>query len=338
MSVSRRREPGTPPRILVVLAALGLTAATALAVWLLPAQALPTQPLAIVTTPSASTPVASPSAEPPPEGPSAFVSFVDTARQPGFNLPGNARHTGVRWFALGHLIAGGGGCAPKWGGHLDPGANPVANKLGRLRAEGGDAGLAFGGAGGRELSAACTDPTALASAYRRVIAAFDATFVDFEVRDSGQTTTILRRAAAIRTLQSEHPLRVSFTLPLERTGLSAADQGMLRATYEAGAEITTINLLAAIEPQTAPDGRMRRLASAIRAAHGQIAAAQGLSDPAQAWRRIALTSVLVSPADLSEIDARKLTTFSARHELAWLSVRGASPARTVSEVLWRTRA
>lgn len=340
MSESRhKREPGTPPRFVVVLAALALVGATGAAVWFLPAQA--TQELKPVTAaePAASTP-ATPAIEPvaeAPELPSAFVSFVDTARQPDFNLPANARRTGIHWFTLGHLVAGGGGCAPKWGGQLDPGSNPVANRIGRLRAEGADAGLAFGGAGGRELAAACTSPTALAAAYRRVIGAFNATFVDFEIRDSADTATTLRRARAIRTLQDEQQLQVSFTLPLERTGLSEADQEMLRATHEAGARIATVNLLTAIEPQAAPAGRMRRIASAVRAAQGQIAQAQQLADPAQAWRRIALTSVLVSPADLSEIDARKLTTFCARYELAWLSLRGAAPGREVSEILWRTR-
>lgn len=327
-----KREPGNPPRILVLLAAMALTGGTGIAVWLLPAQAElsppPTKPatVAAVTTPTPSPPV--------PERPSAFVAFVDTAREPGLNLPATARRTGLRWFTLGHLVAGRDGCSPRWGGQLDPASNPVANKIGRLRAEGADAGLAFGGTAGRELSAACTSPDALAAAYRRAIAAFHATYVDFEIRDSADTATTLRRAAAIRTLQRESPLAVSFTLPIDGTGLARADQDLLRLTREAGAEIGTVNLLAAIEPQAAGLARMRRLATAVRTAERQLAEALGTAD---AWSRIALTSVLVSPADLSQIDARKLTTFAARHELAWLSLRGAAPAREASEILWRTR-
>lgn len=334
MSESRhKREPGTPPRSLVLLAALALTGVTGLAVWLLPAGATPTPS---PSSPAASTvPVAVASPSPSaPERPSAFVAFVDTARQPGFNLPAGARRTGVRWFSLGHIVAGGDGCSPRWGGQLDPGSNPVANRIGRLRAEGADAGLAFGGADGRELAAACTSRDALVAAYRQVIGAFRVSSIDFEIVDSADTATTLRRAAAVRTLQGEGPIHVSFTLPIDRSGLRQADRDMVRLTREAGARIDTVNLLAAVEPQSAGLSRMRRVAGAVRAAQSQLTEALGDTD---AWSRIALTSVLVSPEDLSQIDARKLTTFAARHELAWLSLRGAAPAREVSEILWRTR-
>ncbi|MFD0471894.1 hypothetical protein ACFQ0B_28970 [Nonomuraea thailandensis] len=238
--------------------------------------------------------------------PAAFVAFVDTAREPAFDLPAQARRTGVRRYALGHLIAGGDGCSPKWSGLLepdgapgpertalvdsdgdlssgragradsagapagsadsegtaagsadsagalavgragllDPGRNPVANRIGRLRAMGGDAAPVFGGPGGPELAATCTRPGGLAAAYRRVVGAFDAAAVDFEVRDSADRAAVLRRARAIHAVQRERRLRVSFTLPLRRDGLAPGDAAMLRATHEAGAEVATVNLLA----------------------------------------------------------------------------------------------
>ncbi|MFI6292143.1 hypothetical protein ACIBEJ_11210 [Nonomuraea sp. NPDC050790] len=332
-------------------AALALAAATGVAVWLLPARATPETPAATSKTPAATsgTPVAAPvtagpaplTATPQPlaaEGPSAFVAFVDTARTPGFNLPDHSRRTGVRWYALGHVVSGGDGCVPKWGGKLDPGSNPVANRLGRLRAGGADAGLSFGGPAGKELADACDGTTTLTAAYRRVVSAFDARFADFELHDGANADVVLRRARALRALQQERPLHVTFTFPLEADGLSASDAALLKLTHDAGARISTVNLLAAIEPRDAPEGRMRRVAEAVRAAHGQIARAQGIADPAEAWRRVALTAVLVSADDLGEIDARKLTTFAARYELAWLSLRGAAPPQEVARILWRTRA
>ncbi|MBB5083080.1 hypothetical protein [Nonomuraea endophytica] len=333
-----KREPGTPPRSIVMAAALALAAATGVAVWLLPARATP------------ETPVAAPAAKPPPptvtatprplaaEGPSAFLAFVDTARTPEFNLPDHSRRTGVRWYALGHVVSGGEGCVPKWGGKLDPGSNPVANRIGRLRAGGADAGLSFGGPAGRELADACDGTTSLTAAYRRVVSAFGARFADFEIRDSANADVVLRRARALRALQQERPLHLTFTFPLGPGGLSERDTALLKLTHDAGARISTVNLLAAIEPRDAPEGRMRRVAEAVRAAHGQIARTLGIADPAQAWRSVALTSVLVSADDLGEIDARKLTTFAARYELAWLSLRGAAPSQSVSRILWRTRA
>ncbi|MFI6496571.1 hypothetical protein [Nonomuraea typhae] len=336
----RKREPGTPPRSMVVIAALALAGGTVVAVWFLPARATPEAPVK-VASPTLSPMAQPPAQEPllPADGPSAFLAFVDTARNPGFDLPDHSRRTGVRWYALGHVVAGQeqDACTPKWSGRLDPGANPVANRIGRLRADGADAGLSFGGPAGRELAGACADQAALTAAYRRMIAAFGARFADFEIRDDADAAAGSRRAAALRTLQRERPLHVAFTFPLGQKGLSAGDAALLKQTHDAGARVSVVNLLAALEPRAAPEGRLRRVAAAVRAAHAQIAHAHGLTDAGQTWRRMALTTVLISPDDLGEIDARKLTTFATRYELAWLSLRGAAPRAEVSRILWRTR-
>ncbi|MGW0479739.1 hypothetical protein [Nonomuraea sp. NPDC003214] len=338
MSASRRRRPtGTLPRPFAVLFALALTGATGVAVSLLPARATlqPADP-----PPPPARPSPSPSPTPPPV-PGGYVGFVDTAADPGFDLPADSRRTGVRWYALGHLVAGPDGCGVRWAGRLDFGHDPVANKIGRLRARGGDAGLVFGGPDGREAAATCTRPGALAAAYRRAVGAFDAAYIDFDLRSDAALdprsgageATVLRRARAIRALQQERRLRVGFTLPLKPYGLAARDVETLRLTRRAGADVSGVNLLAEIEPQSAPEGRMQRLAEALRAARTQLAEVYGLAGPDDAWRRMAVTCVLSGPDDLSEGDARKLTAFAARYGVPWLSARGAEPAPEAARVL-----
>ncbi|WP_043614032.1 hypothetical protein [Nonomuraea candida] len=371
-----RRGPGLLPRPLALLGALALAAGTAAAVRLLPEGAAPSPEPPPARPPVAGPPVTASPAERPR---TAFVAFVDTAREPAFDLPAYSRRTGVRQYALGHLVAGGDGCAPQWSGTLapvrdgtpaepgggpgryepeadlvahgtplpapavsavagregllDPGRNPVAGRIGRLRALGGDAAPVFGGPAGRELAATCTRPGGLAAAYRRVVGAFGAAAIDFEVRDSADRAAVLRRARAIHAVQRERRLRVGFTLPLSRDGLAGSDVAMLRATRLAGAEVGTVNLLVPIPPGGA---RLGRTAAAVRAAAGQIARAQGLAGPAEAWPRIALTPVLSGPYDLSERDARTLAGYAARQGLAWLSLRGVSPKPDVSRILWRS--
>ncbi|MGI5272971.1 hypothetical protein ACQEUU_27745 [Nonomuraea sp. CA-218870] len=335
MSASRRSRPaGTLPRPLAFLAAAVLATATGTAVSLLPAQAelhraapvpAPSSPRAV----PGSSPAASPSH---PPGPSGFVTFVDTAADPGFDLPADARSTGVRWYALGHLSPASDGCALRWAGRLAFGHDPVANRIGRLRALGGDAGLVFGGPAG-EAAATCTGPDALTAAYRRAVGAFDAGYVEFELSDPGDRATVLRRARAIGALQRERRLRTGFTVPLRAGGLAAHDAEMLRLTREAGADIATVNVLARIEPQAAPEGRLRRLALALRAARVQVARAYGLASADEAWPRLALTCVPAGPADLSAADARALLAFAARHRLAWLSLRGADRDSEAARIL-----
>jgi chitinase len=343
------REPGTPPRSFVVLASAALAFGTGVAIWLLPAkaggdQATPGQDArAGVTAPGLSTrstagQLPSRSLASSTGRPSGFVTFVDTIRDPLFALPEAPGADRVRWFTLGHLTAGREECVPIWGGRQTQDDNLIANRLGRLRAVGGDAGLAFGGPAGRELAAACIDLDRLVSAYRQAIGTFDATSIDFEIRDPADAETVLRRARAIATLQREaaaegRPLTVSFTLPVTETGLAPNNQAMLRSTREAGVRIAAVNLLVTIGP--APDAEFARsrlgpIAAAVRAAQPQIAGSLG--EPA-AWRRIALTPVLSNSQDLTPLDARRLIAFAGRNRLAWLSLRGAAPTPTVARLL-----
>ncbi|GAA4189932.1 hypothetical protein GCM10022252_27400 [Streptosporangium oxazolinicum] len=337
----RTREPGTPPRPLVVLASILLATGTGTAIWLLPpraqgewAAADRIEPRATPSGP-ASTTTAEPSPTPAVARPSGFVTFVDAVREPRFNLSREARRSQVRWFTLGHLTAGQKGCVPKWGGLQEQGGNPVANRLAPLRAAGGNAGLAFGGPTGRELASACSDLARLTAAYRRAIGAFDATYIDFEVHAPTGEATVLRRARAIAALQREaaregRSLTVSFTLPVTRTGLSSGDQAMLRATRSAGAEIAAVNLLAPVDSVPGSGGRLRPIASAVRAAHPQIARSLGES---AAWNRIALTPVLAGSGDLTRLEARRLAAFTSRNHLAWLSTRGAALSPGITRFL-----
>ncbi|MEU8395868.1 hypothetical protein AB0C28_11805 [Nonomuraea sp. NPDC048892] len=330
-----KREPGTLPRPLALLGALLLATATAVAIRMLPAGAVsPSRPPA-ARPPATPAPLPDQAGE-PPAGFVGFVGFVDLARQPGIDLPAESRRTGVRRYALGHLVAGGDGCSPRWSGQAGPRRSPMAGRLARLRAMGGDAAPVLGGPAGRELAATCTRPGGLSAAYRRVVGAFDAAELAFEVRDSADRAAVLRRARAIQAVQRERRLRVSFTLPLRHDGLTPGDVAMLRATRQAGAEVATVNLLAPIEPRTTRGARLGRVATAVRAAGEQIARAQGLAEPGEAWRRIALTPVLAGRDDLSELDARKLAAYAAHHGLAWLSLRGVTPEPDVSRILWRT--
>nr|WP_055505964.1 hypothetical protein [Nonomuraea pusilla] len=389
MSASRHgREPGTLPRPLAALGALALVCATGLAMRVLPAGTTPEPAPAAGPGPGAG--AAERAVEQVAAGnrPSAFLGFADTAVGQGFDLAAE-----VRWYAFGHLVAGGDGCVARWAG---PRPANLAGALARLRARGGDAGPVFGGPGGRELASACTRPGALAAAYRSAVRAYGASYVGFDVRDASDPGAVARRARALAALQREGPLGVTFSLRLStstpgtggpdaggpgtggtgaggpgtggtgaggpgaggpgaggtgggragtggpvRAGLAAADLAMLRLTRREGAEVATVDLLAELEPRSAPSGRLRRLAEAVRAAAGRLDR-QGDAGPdendgarGESWPGVALTVVLRDGGDLNEAEARKLAAYAVRHGLAWLSVRGAAPAPGVVRALAR---
>ncbi|MFG1699194.1 hypothetical protein [Nonomuraea sp. NPDC049309] len=392
-----RREPGTLPRPLAVLGAIALAAGTAAAIRMLPADAEPRP-----ARPPAAKPVATQVERQPRKEPfTGFVAFADAARSPALDLAAGSRRTGVRYYALGHVVAATGACAPAWapaptgsgatlppiaipdapreaaGSAATPGGEPdaasggasradsggtaatptgragvpesgrtgrqgkgsggLAERVRRLRAAGGDAMPVFGGPRGVDLAASCTRPGALAAAYRRVLRAFDATAADFEIRDSADRAAVLRRARAIAAVQRERPLRVSFTLPLGRDGLSAQDVAMLRATRKAGAQVSTVNLLAPIEPRaTSPGGRLDLVAVRVHKAAGRLAQVHGLPGADEAYPLLALTPLPASADDLTVQDAWRLVAYATRHRLAWLSVRGTPLKPGVARVLWHT--
>ncbi|MDR8410976.1 hypothetical protein MTP10_19845 [Nonomuraea sp. 3-1Str] len=353
----RGREAGTLPRPLALLAALGLAAATGVSLTLLPARAMPDL-VPAATSPALARPRPPDVPEAATAGPASFVRFAEPGRDPGFDLAADARLTGARWYALGHLVAGPDTCTSAW--TTSSSATPLTDTDGALvagiralREEGGGAGVVLGGSRGRELAATCATPESLAAAYGDVVARLGAAYLDIEptaveARDSdpgdgepgdgADRAVVIRRARALALLQRERRLPVTFTLPLRSDGLAERDVAMLRLTRAHGAEVATVNLLSPIEPSGAPPGRLRRVASAVRAAVRQVAEIQGLDGPADAWHRVALTPVLGAAADLNETDARALAAFVARNDLAWLSLRGAEPEPAVARVLWHTLA
>ncbi|MEW9530270.1 hypothetical protein [Microbispora sp. NPDC049125] len=363
------RGAGTLPRSLVALGAAAILAGTGTALWLLPtvpdAQwATPSRPsppetlvaarqtITVLTQASPASPGAgvSASAMRPPAGSGAppygrtggrrYVGFLDVTRDargvaaPGHDAGGDRRER-VRRYTIGHLIAGPDGCTPRWAGSTAQGRGTVAARLARIRAEGGEARLAFGGPSGPEPSATCRGEARLVAAYRRLIAAYDPEGIDFEVADSADSLATGRRAGAIVRLQAEardrgRTLGVSFTLPATERGLSSADLAMLRATREAGASVDGIGLLVPVTPGSAAN--LSRLTAAARSAHDQLGVALGVAGP-RVWGLMGLTPVLTTPRDLDTADARRLVAFSARNGLGWLSVRGATPPDEVVELL-----
>ncbi|MFG1861457.1 glycoside hydrolase family 18 protein [Microbispora bryophytorum] len=354
-SARHSREAGRPSRSLVFLASAALVAGTGAALWALPAAPTggwaatpggepgvtagggtsPASPVpeTLVAARQTVTSPAPPAAAPPADEPAArYRGFLDAAGAPRPEL----LRAGVRSFAIGHIVAGPGGCAPHWAGAQPRGGYSVTARVDRLRADGREVWAAFGGPYGQELAVTCEDPARLLAAYRHVVSALDPPGVDFEAGGAAGPAAVRRRAAAVSRLQRDarshgRSLRVTFTLPASRRGLEPADQEMLRATREEGVEIESVGLLV---PIASGVSNLHDLAVAARAARLQIATALDVP-PDRAWRRMGLAPVLAGAGDLGMDEAGRLAAFRARNGLGWLSLRGASPADDVVRILTR---
>ncbi|MGA5820626.1 cellulose binding domain-containing protein [Kitasatospora sp. NPDC094028] len=295
------------------------------------ATAKPTTP-APAPTPTA-TPTATGAPVPPAGAGAGFAPYVDTSLYPPYDLVATARATGVKTYNLAFVVSGG-GCQPKWGGVSDLSADAVAAQIGALRAVGGDVRISFGGANGSELALACGSTADLTAAYRKVVDAYGATKLDFDVEGGAiaDAAANTRRAQAVAQLQQDaaakgKALDVSFTLPALPSGLTQDGVDLLAGAKANGVAIGAVNIMAmdfgdGVAPD--PQGRMGGYAiAAATATQAQVRSVLGLDDAA-AWRKVAVTPMIGVNDVASEVftvaDAKQLADFAATKHLAWLAM------------------
>lgn len=271
------------------------------------------------------TPTQHPSPSPTPK-PAGFSPYVDTSLRPPLDLLKAAEETGAKEYTLA-FVSPGGGCVPKWGGRQPLDANPMARQADRLRAQGGDVRVSFGGQSGNELARACGSVDALVKAYRTVIDAYSLTKVDFDLEGPALKDTQandLRARAIARLQQQRRNLDVSFTLPVLPSGLNRDSVAVLANAKKHGLRLSTVNIMA-MDYGTFYDGDMGTYAiAAATATHKQLKTVLGIRNDVTAWRSLAVTPMIGVNDVKGEIftiaDAVQLKRFADAKGLSRLSM------------------
>lgn len=289
---------------------------------------------------------ASPAPPPPAPAPAPawptrwFSPFVDATLWPLFDLAAYRQNEDVRFVALGFVVAVPGTCEPAWGGFQ---AYSVASlfrlqEINAVRAAGGDVMVSFGGAAGTELALACPTVESVRAAYRQTIDTYGLTHVDFDIEGAAAADppSIARRSQAIRLLQLEaaaagRELRVSLTLPVLPSGLTADGLAVVQSALAAGVELHCVNIMAMdYGPAAAPDPDGHMGDYAIQAAtslHAQLAATYAAAgqplDDAEVWHRIGVTPMLGVNDVVQEVftlaDAAQVRAFAEEKGLRMLA-------------------
>jgi hypothetical protein len=266
----------------------------------------------------------------------SFAPFVDAAGYPPPDFDAIGSDGGVKTVTLGFVTARDGtACEPTWGGYPDyPASTPKAylsKEVAKFRKAGGDIVVSFGGAAGTELASACGSVGALTKAYRKVISAYHAKYVDFDIEgatisDSAANT---KRAKAIHKLQRRvKHLRVSFTLPVLPDGLDANGQTAVENAVHNHAALSLVNVMAMDYGEQAapnPDGRMGDLAiSAAKGVSDQLATIYPKLSSARIARMIGVTPMIgindVQQEIFTLADASKLVDYARSAGLGMLSM------------------
>lgn len=269
-----------------------------------------------------------------PAPPTRFAPYADVTLKPGPDLTGAQAVSGVSSYTLAFVVSGA-ACVPSWGGQVPADGRYLARQLAALRRTGGRITISFGGRDGGELAQTCRSPGALASAYRRALNAYGATRADFDIEGAALTNraTLDRRSRAIALLEGAmrragHPLRVSFTLPVEPTGLTPEALAALRSARTRGARVDLVNVLAMDYGRGSapnPSGRMGRYAvqAATNTEHQLRRVYSGRRD-SQLWSGLGITPMVGVNDVINEVftiaDANYVLAFARRVHLGALSL------------------
>ena len=214
----------------------------------------------------------------------------------------------------------GGGCS--LGGGLEAnmsgaGKTDVVN----FQAAGGRVILSFGGASGTYLEGACSDD-GMYNLIKSIIDTTKSQSIDFDVEGGQISNTALntRRNNVVKRLQATYPsLYVSYTLPVDPTGLPSEALTVVRSANSAGVRVSMVNIMAMDYGPDSDQGRaMGDLAiSAANATFSQIKGIFSGKTDAQLWAMIGVNDS--QNEVFRQADATKLTSFAQQKGLGLLS-------------------
>jgi chitinase len=262
---------------------------------------------------------ATPASGPAPSGgaPGQVAAYVDVTLPGVADLPDPPPRLAL---VLSFVTAGARGCAPAWGGRLAVDDPAVLALAARWRAAGREVRVSFGGQRGTDLAQRCQDVGQLTAAYRRVVdvlapAALD---LDVEGRALGEAASVRRRNLALRALQADadrggRPVRVTFTLPADASGLTKGGRALLRDAHSAGVVIDGVNAMT-MNYGVVPADAAAQAMTVAGSVHDTLRELQPDADAAGLWRRVWVTPMIgrndVEPEVFTTADADRLAALA----------------------------
>jgi hypothetical protein len=266
--------------------------------------------------------------------PGIAAPYVDLGAWPTPSLPQLATATGLKYFSLGFIINGATACTASWFGAYDPATGWDKADFDAIRAAGGDVLPSFGGENGTELAQSCTDVPSLTAQYQKVVNAYGLDRIDFDIEGAAVAdhASIDRRSAAIAAVQAAQAakgrdLKVTLTLPVLPTGLTADGLYVLQSAYSHGVKVTAVNGMAMDFGDSAapsPSGKMGAYAiQSAQSVRAQVASVWTGLSTAQTWAMVGVTPMIGQNDQSDEVfglsDAQQLITFADQNHLAELA-------------------
>jgi chitinase len=274
-----------------------------------------------------------------------FAPYVDVTATPSFDFE-QMGATPHRDAVLSFVVASPtSACTPSWGGaYTLAQANAsldLDRRIARLRQQGGNVAVSFGGLKNQELAVACTDAAKLKAAYGSVINQYRIDTIDLDLEKDNLTDTAAgeRRATAIAQLQSQRraegkKLAVWVTLPVAPQGLSEDGTNAVAQLLAKGVDLAGVNVMTMDYGSSRAEGQSMLAASesALTQTKRQVGvlyqrAGVQLND-ATVWSKIGATPMIGQNDEAGEIftlvDAKQLNKFALAHGAGRMSMWSAN--------------
>jgi hypothetical protein len=162
------------------------------------------------------------------------------------NLAQISDDSGIRYFTLAFVLDGG-GCTASWGSRT-PLSDEAAllPEIQKLRQQGGDVLVSFGGEAGKELAIGCDNTAALQAQYQAVIDKYKVSVLDMDIegKSLNDTASVDRRNIALAAIQAANPnIQVSYTLPVATDGMNRGGIALLNNAMSHGVKVAVVNLM-----------------------------------------------------------------------------------------------
>jgi len=283
-----------------------------------------------------------------------FAPFVDATLWPIYQLADEVEKNNVRYYTLGFIVAksptdG----TPTWGTYYEAEEGPRQNQsrpassdptsmqmqIKKLRQNGGDIMVSFGGAANTPVAAAIKDVNELKEQYKQFIKAYRLTHIDFDIEGLwvADKESIDRRSRAIALLQDElknenYPLQVWYTLPVLPSGLTGDGMYVLRSALNQGVKLAGVNIMAMdYGDAEAPNPQNQMGEYAIEAATNLYSQLKSLFNEfnvsktdRQLWNMVGVTPMIglndVTTEIFNQQDAEELLSFAKERGIGLLSM------------------
>jgi hypothetical protein len=174
-----------------------------------------------------------------------FAPYMFLGAGDHFKLTQCADDCGQKYYTLAFIIANK-THHPSWYGRVPMEANFYTNQIDAIRARGGDVIVSFGGADGKEMALVETNATTLQADYQDILDRYHFTWLDYDIEGKSLENTAAneRRNTALAGLQAANPgLIISYTLPVDPTGISDDSQHLLADAHAKGVIVHSANIM-----------------------------------------------------------------------------------------------